>query len=499
MGVGVNSSTALDVLYLTDLRFPGGSSSSLVEETRAAVEAGYRVGVLQCRSSSLRADRTFHPEISSQVEDGKLLLIRPGEPVTCGVTIVKHPTVMVEPMGGRLPVRSREVVAFVGQVPSDDDGTTYYEPLAVHENITEVLGDAPVWHPVSPVVRSRLEGSGVPLAPSDWVEVIDPDSWVVPRSGPLGALPVIGRHGRPSALKWPDDPDELAAVYPLDGRALVRVLGGTVGLETVLDDVPQSWDVSEFGSMDPREFLAGVDFFVYFHHRDLVEAFGRTVIEALSAGCVAVLPPHFQALFGEACLYAEPAEVGPLIRGLHADTAAFLKQSRCGLEEVTRRFSYQAHVDRLRGLIGEPAASGGRAAPSAQVPRGLSAQRPAVLVSCLGAGPVRTAEVIRAVVTHRDRATGFDPVVLCDSPTPLVAGHLEEELQLDARSRRFLGSQTGIVVEMIESRESFDGEGTWENHVLGRVAEIQRIRRISAAIVADLEHPDAWLILGALH
>ena len=41
--------------------------------------------------------------------------------------------------------------------------------------------------------------------------------------------------------------------------------------------------------------------------------------------------------------------------------------------------------------------------------------------------------------------------------------------------------------------------GTWENHVLGRVAEIQRIRRISAAIVADLEHPDAWLILGALH
>ena len=489
--------TRLDVLYLTDLRFPGGSSSSLVEEVRAAVDAGYRVGVLQCRSSSLRADRTFHPGIRSLIDDGTLFLIRPGEPVTCGVAIVKHPTVMVGSMGGRLPVRSRSVVAFVGQVPSDDDGTIYYEPSLVHENITEILGEAPVWHPVSPVVRSRLEGSGVPLAPADWVEVIDPVSWSVSRSGPIGELPVIGRHGRPSALKWPDDPDDLAAVYPLDGRAVVRVLGGTAGLEAVLDGVPQSWEVSEFGSMDPREFLAGVDFFVYFHHTDLVEAFGRTVIEALAAGCVAILPPHFQDLFGEACLYAEPNDVGPMISGLHADPPAFLEQSRRGLDQVSRRFSHQTHVDRLRDLIGEPSAIGGRAAPSGRVPRGLADQRPTVLVSCLGAGPARTAEVIRAVVAHRDHATGFHPVVICDSPPPLVAGHLEEELQLDARSRRFVGSQTGVVVELIEPRESFDGEGSWENHVLRRLAEIGRIRRISAITVADLDHPDAWLMLGA--
>ena len=37
--------TPLDVLYLTDLRFPGGTSSSLVEEVRALSAAGYRVGV----------------------------------------------------------------------------------------------------------------------------------------------------------------------------------------------------------------------------------------------------------------------------------------------------------------------------------------------------------------------------------------------------------------------------------------------------------------------
>jgi hypothetical protein len=96
----VTRATALDVLYITDLRFPGGSSSSLIEEARAAFDAGYRVGVIQCRSSSLRADRTFHPGIRSLIDDGTLFLIRPGEPVTCGVAIVKHPTVMVGSMGG---------------------------------------------------------------------------------------------------------------------------------------------------------------------------------------------------------------------------------------------------------------------------------------------------------------------------------------------------------------------------------------------------------------
>ena len=491
----MSRSTAIDVLYLTDLRFPGGSSSSLVEETRAAVAAGYRVGVLHCRSSSLHAERTFHPGVRTLIDDGRLLLIRPGEPVRCGVAIVKHPTVMVEPMGGRLPVWTESVMAFIGQVPADADGTVYYEPSVVHENITEALGETAVWHPVSPTVRSRLEGTGVPLAARDWVEVIDPGPWSTERSGPTGERPIIGRHGRPSFLKWPDDPEDLAAVYPLDGRATVRVLGGTDGLEAVLDEVPRSWEVLEFGSVDPRAFLAGVDFFVYFHHRDLVEAFGRTIIEALSAGCVAVLPPHFRDLFGEACVYAEPGDVRSLVHGMHADPVAFLEQSRRGVDEVARRFSHQAHVDRICDLVGGPSAHGDRAAPSGRTTRGLASQRPTVLVSCIDAGPAGTAETIRAVVAHRDRETGFSPVVVCDVAAPLVASHLDEDLLLDAGSRWFVGSQTGIVVEPVEARESFEGEGSWENHLLKQLRWIVQRHRVSSLTVVDPAAESAWLVL----
>lgn len=50
-----------------------------------AAVAGYRVGVLQCTSSSIRADRTLHSGIQPLVDDGILLLIRPGEPVDCSI------------------------------------------------------------------------------------------------------------------------------------------------------------------------------------------------------------------------------------------------------------------------------------------------------------------------------------------------------------------------------------------------------------------------------
>ena len=49
----------------------------------------------------------------------------------------------------------------------------------------------------------------------------------------------------------------------------------------------------------PRKFLEGIDYFVYFHHSQRVEAFGRTIIEAMAAGCVAILPHHFREVFGE--------------------------------------------------------------------------------------------------------------------------------------------------------------------------------------------------------
>ncbi len=45
-------------------------------------------------------------------------------------------------------------------------------------------------------------------------------------------------------------------------------------------------------------------------------------------GCVVITPERFAGLYGDAAVYAEPAEVAPLIARYRADPELFAEQSR---------------------------------------------------------------------------------------------------------------------------------------------------------------------------
>ena len=95
---------------------------------------------------------------------------------------------------------------------------------------------------------------------------------------------MIGRHSRPEPRKWPAPADKVRAAYSVDRSVRVRILGGTDAAVDVLRELPEQWEALPFGAVSPREFLDGLDAFVYFHHPDLIEAFGRTILEAIAAG-----------------------------------------------------------------------------------------------------------------------------------------------------------------------------------------------------------------------
>jgi len=483
-----------DVLYLADLRFPGGTSSSLVEEVRAATAAGHRIGVLQMESSSLRVDRAFHDGLRELLDEGLLELVLPGEPVRCDLVAVRHPTVLVQPVGGRLPVRAEAAIVIVGQVPADLDGTRYYTPADVQANAVEALGLAPTWCPVSPTVRAHLDGTGVPLADEDWVEVIDVTRWEVEREGPVAERLVIGRHGRPSPLKWPATAREILGAYPEGDDVWIRVLGGVDGLDEVLGEVPGSWQVLPFGSMPAREFLAGVDVFSYHHHPDLVEAFGRTVLEAMAAGCAVVLPPHFEPLFGDGAVYSDAVDAGALAHSLYADPEHLARRSAAALSAVRDRFSHEVHVARVNRLAGPPSGSGGRAMPTT-VQKTMSGRRPVHLLACIGQTAAEVASVIDGLVVQRNHAAGFVPVVVATVTAPEVSVHLGRPVDMDGQDRNFRDSGSGVVLEIVTSRDQHRGDDRWEDHVLAMLAQIVRRHGVTDVSVADLAHPDAWLAL----
>ena len=483
--------TAYDIVVVTDLRFPGGTSSSLTEELTAATNGGYTVAILHARSTRLGPGSQVHPRLRELLEAGPTRLLLPGEAVEARVVVVKHPTVFVEPFAGPLPITTDSVVVVAGQVPHDDAGT-YYDPAVVTANVEEALGRAPVWSPVSPLVRTSLDT--MLLSEDDWTEIIDIAAW---RGQPgrdaatsdvadpdVGPRPlVIGRHSRPDPLKWPGDPDELRAVYPTDGSVTVRVLGGADAVADVLGEIPAAWDVLPFGAVDPAEFLSGLDAFVYFHHRDLDEAFGRTILEALAADVPAIVPRHFEATFGDACLYAEPHEVIDVARALVADHDAVAARSATVASHLDRRFSHDAYRKRLAALIGPPSerpSSEQRGAPTLElVPPGLRASYATTLVTCLGADLEQVDALVQNLDRQRRIAPGFIPIVV----------HTTARSELAAE----LGIETAVV--MGRRRWAEQESGRWEDYADRRIRQLAAHHRADNIVAADLLHPDAWITL----
>ena len=367
----------VDVLMLSDLRFPGGTSHSLAEEIAAQAQVGWSTGLVHMNGPLVSRVTPLNALIRKQIRRGSATLFLGGRPIRAKVVVVRHPAVLEAAADQLPPIETQHTVLVANAPPTDIDGYRHYRPALVDRIARDRFGVAPIWAPIGPLVREAVARE-IPegLREDDWVNIIDVDAWHTDRPWWQSDRPVIGRHSRPSPQKWPTDPKIIEAVYPVDGSAIVRILGGADPVRDVLGYVPESWQVMPFGAVDPREFLAQLDFFVYYHHPAWVEAFGRNILEAMASGLPAILPPHFRRLFGDSAIYAEPADVPSLVSRLYSDRPAFEDIVARAESSVRARFSYEAHQDRLSELIGsagnrEPP----RAAPLLTSARGTKGSR----------------------------------------------------------------------------------------------------------------------------
>lgn len=345
-----------DVLLASDLRLPGGTTASMAEEIRAQASAGYRTALLHVPSALANLGLGIEPRLRRCLDEGLAELVPPRRTVRARLAVLRNATVFDTPPQDR-PVAAARVVLLANHVRVDAAGVVHYRVTQTDEAVRRWLGVRPVWYPIGPAVRETLVpvADRIDLAGEDWLNLIDVDEWGTARDGVApNRTPIIGRHSRSSAAKWPESRSTLLAAYPEDGSVEVRILGGGDAVGDVLGRRPKGWIVEEFGARDPRDFVAGLDFFVYFHRSDLVEAYGRSIMEAMASGAVAILPEHFRVTFGDAALYTTPDGVQGLVRRYAADREAYLEQSRRGQEFVRRVHGYEAHRERLASLVGPP-------------------------------------------------------------------------------------------------------------------------------------------------
>lgn len=370
-----------DVLIIADLRFPGGTSTAIAAEIEAHTRAGYSTGLIALKAPVLKFPHPIHPAIRGCIDRGLCELVDPATPVSAGLVLLHHPQSFTHLPARPLRVDGEASLLIVHQPPLDAAGGPFYDWGSIDRNVEAFLGTRPLWAPISPRVREQLLGlsEGPRLHASDWHNVLDADAWRLDRRDLAGPVPVIGRHSRPDPLKWPASRDEILQLYPASDEFRVRILGVDQALRRLLAPVPGNWEVLPFGAITPLDFLRSIDFFVYFHHPRWVEAFGRSIAEAMAAGRLVVLPPYFRSLFQEAAVYAEPAEVVPLLHRFRGDEPARVAQCEQAEAYVRQHFSYARHVERVRSLIGPPVGAAPRRRPRAPARRVL-------LVSSNGVG-----------------------------------------------------------------------------------------------------------------
>ena len=344
-----------DVIMIGDFRFPGGTSIATAHEIRALAGAGLAIGLVQANAEILRQQRPMHPMIRACVDRDEATVIPPGEQKAEARLGILHNPMAFTRLPKNLPKLSFKTSILVAhQTHTDGNGLPYYVAPRVDAICRDICGDDLAWAPISPVVRKNLRATApeLTLTRDDWHNTVFPEEWAADRSKPLNTIPVIGRHGRADKDKWPATRREILTVYPDDPGIEVRLLGAGDYLKRVMGSYPDNWTALRFGQMDPQRFVKTIDFFLYYHHPDLVEAFGRTVIEAAASGAVAILPPHFEETFGDIAVYREAADAVAAARTFHRNWRKFLAQTRRATSLVAEHYGPARHVNFIRRIMG---------------------------------------------------------------------------------------------------------------------------------------------------
>lgn len=350
---GAKKAVEVDVLYVTDFRFPGGNSSVTSVEIEQLLLRGMRVALMQMASPVNSARSIIHQRILSLSRDPLIKIVSPLDTVHARLTLVRHPSVLQYADAIRSGVDTEELVVIVNHAPFTKDGLgSIFDFPQISMNARAVFGRQVRFAAESNLIRKEMMGVVPPgtVLPTAWPGIVK-----TPRAAMRPAPSrIIGRHGRDHTSKWPETAEMILASYPNSESYEVRVLGGAECARRVMDGIPENWIVHPYGSIEPAEFLRDLPFWVYQHHSSLTESFGMAAAEAMAAGCVVLLPPYMESTFGDGAVYAENSEVLDVIERFIEDPDSYYRQSARAKEYVRINFSDEAFHARIAALLESP-------------------------------------------------------------------------------------------------------------------------------------------------
>jgi UDP:flavonoid glycosyltransferase YjiC (YdhE family) len=345
-----------DIVIIGDLRLPGATARAVAEEIRAQARGGYRTALLQLQSPLLERPKLINPLIRAAIDEGLADLVDPEVPIAARLALAHHPALFLH-LPARIPRIQADCKLLILNHPLlDAEGGSYFPAERVAWSAQEVLGRDVRTAPGGPQIRAQFAQAPwqLDLHEHDWPPVLEPDQFTVDAQRWHHNPITIGRHGPNDALAWPEDRADLLAAYPNGAGIAVRIMGSAIELQRRFGEAIRTWSIVDPETLAARDFLTQIDAYVCFTATRTVQPVRLEIAEALMSGSPAVLPVHFQTTFGDGAIYSEPETVSSTIARLRADPELRLEQAERGRAIVTGSFSHDAHLRRVRELIGPP-------------------------------------------------------------------------------------------------------------------------------------------------
>ena len=437
----------IDLCLAGDWRRWGGPQRSMMEEIRAAREAGLRVAIMHLeafRFMTSRDDPLCAP-VTELVNSGAVEWIHPDDDVDVDVLMIRYPPILqYPPLPGRRRIGVRHVLIMANQAPLEPDGSDQrYVVADVTERTRELFGRDPVWVPQGPVIRQVLaqQDPDVALTPWDNPGLIDVQEWTVRQHaapGRDGAPVIVGRYSRDNVIKFAPTLEEIHAGYDFPPGYEVRMMGARNTLAKLqraqgrdLGDLPRNWVLTQHKKVDVVDFLGELDFFLYLDNPQMHEAFGRTLLEAAASGVLTIAHPKHEPVFGDTIDYALPGEAQDLIASYVTDPQSYADRVARSRALVQERFGHQGFARRIGELL--------RTEPAPAVSEGNPVTRRVILRSAADAARSDLLEVTHAPGAEQE-----------------VAGWLGEQLAAhpgDDLSEALLATAPAAVVSVATTRD----------------------------------------------
>lgn len=342
-----------DIVYVTDFRFPGGTTTLTLAEMKAVGEAGKRVGFVQLESPLNKATTPISERLLSLQASKLVEQLSLSDIAHANILVVRHPTVVTFLEEAQTKITVDNALLIVNNPPVNKGGSGMVFDLDVCiENMDRLFGTKTMVIGESDLTRKL----SVPLVPksrmldSTWPGVIASSSNVQPD---FSRKPVLGRHSRDHALKWPSSAQIFEEIYVSESYS-TQILGGSKELQKKLGkSIIERVTVHDYGTLEVDRFLESVDFWAYFHDDKLTESFGMSTAEAMAAGKVVILPKYMEVTFGDGAVYAEPSEVSGIIERYWRNPELYLEQSLRARNFISERYGVEALMKRIADMAPE--------------------------------------------------------------------------------------------------------------------------------------------------